>query len=422
MTVKKAYDTIVVGAGASGMMAAGQASRKGKNVLLVEKMKRPGRKLAITGKGRCNITNTVPLNDFIRTIQPDGRFLQSAFSQFYSPELIRFMHSIGLPTIEERGLRIFPKSGKALDVVDALVNWCKKQKVDILVHTRLTSVLHDNKKIAGIEVEDQNGKRKKIETSHLIVATGGLSYPLTGSTGDGYSILEQLGHTIESTYPTLVPLETAGDFHQKLNGLSLRNIQGAFWHKNKKICEEFGEMSFYEHGISGPIILSMSRIVVPLLRKKESITFSLDLKPALSHEKLDKRLIREFNNNGKETLRSILNRLLPKKLIPICLRTLKLSANKPGHQIDGQERKLLRNWLKDFRLEITGYRDFDEAIVTAGGISTREVDQKTMESKIIKGLYITGEVLDLDGPTGGFNLQIAFSTGWVAGKAASSGL
>lgn len=416
----KNFDVIVIGAGASGLMAAGRAAEHGKKVLLVEKMKRPGRKLAITGKGRCNITNTVPLTDFTKQIAPDGQFLQSAFSRFYTPELIRHFHKIGLPTIEERGLRVFPKSGKALDVVDALVNWCKKNRVEIVTNSRVTQILTENKQVTGIEAVNEKGQKLNYSGRKIILATGGLSYPLTGSTGDGYALAKKMGHIINKTYPVLVPLETEGDIAAKLKGLELRNIRGSIWLNNNKIAEEFGEMNFMESGVSGPIILTLSRIVIPYLLEKNELYLQIDLKPALSFEKLNNRLIREFDTKGKETYRTILNSLLPRLLIPVCVRELKIPSNKLGHQIDAMERKKLLNWLKDFRLKITGFRDYDEAIITAGGISTEEVDQKSMESKLVKGLYFTGEILDIDGPTGGYNLQIAFSTGWIAGETAAN--
>lgn len=417
----KKYEVIVIGAGASGLVAAGKVAETGKKVLLIEKMKRPGRKLAITGKGRCNITTTVPLNDFIKQVHPDGRFLHSAFSQFYSHDLVQFLNKIGLPTIEERGNRIFPKSGKAFDVVDALVNWCKRNGVETITNTKVIEINTKDNAVSGVLIENSDNNRKVVESENIVLATGGLSYPLTGSTGDGYKLLKKLNHTINQTSPSLVPLEIDQKYTKFLKGLELKNVEATFWMNNKKIKSEFGELSFYEHGLTGPVILTLSRLIVPKFNTKEEIQIGIDLKPALSHEKLDKRLIRELDKSGKETLRTILNRLLPKLLIPICLRDLKLSANKLNHQINAKDRKIIVNWLKDFRLKVVGIRSYDEAIITAGGISTEEIDQKTMESKLVKGLYFTGEIIDVDGPTGGYNLQIAFSTGWLAGKSAAMG-
>jgi predicted Rossmann fold flavoprotein len=415
----KKYDIIVIGAGASGLIAAGRAAELGKRVLLVEKMKKAGRKLAITGKGRCNITNTVPQKEFIKQVSPNGRFLYSVFSQFFSNELIEFINKIGLPTIEERGLRVFPKSGKALDVVNVLAKWCTKNNVEILTDSGCQKVLIENKKVIGTRILTSN-KTTDYYAKKVIIATGGLSYPLTGSTGDGYEFAKKAGHSVTKTFPSLVPFETEGDYGQKLKGLELKNINGTIWINRKKIAEEFGELSFMEFGVSGPIILTLSRIVVPQLNKKNEVYLSIDLKPALSIVKLNNRLIREFDNNGKVEFRLILKSLIPKNLIPICLRELRIPADKLGHQINAKERKQLLNWLKDFRIKITGIRPYDEAIITAGGISIKEIDQKTLESKLVKGLYFAGEIIDVDGPTGGYNLQIAFSTGWVAGEAAAN--
>lgn len=408
------WDLIVIGGGPAGLMAAGQAALTGKKVVLFEKMNRPGRKLSITGKGRCNITNSAPLAEFINQVQPNKNFLRSAFSQFYSDELIDFMHGIGVKTIHERGGRIFPESGKAVEVTKCLVDWCKKTGVKIHTSTSAKSLIIKEQTIKGVVIA--TGKElKEVLAPKVIVTTGGMSYPATGSTGDGYQLAASVGHKTSKCFPSLVPLVTREKILPSLSGLELKNCDVTLWIDGKKKENFFGELYFMDYGVSGPIILSLSRIAVPLMRKKQKIEISIDFKPALDHQKLDKRITRDFNEKGKESLYNILRGLMPVKLIETSLKSTGLESDKPGNQVSGKEKKKLRNWLKEYRLTIVDHRSFDEAIITSGGISTSEIDQRTMESKLVKGLFFAGEVIDLDGPTGGYNLQIAFSTGFVAG-------
>ncbi len=416
----KQFDTIIVGGGAAGLMAAGQSAMLGKRVLLLEKMNKPGRKLGITGKGRCNITNTAPEIEFINKIKPNGRFLRSSFSNFFSDDLIRFFNDIGVKTVTERGGRVFPENGKATEVVRSLINWCQKQGVQTITNFQVNQLITEEGKVIGVNgTQDDHGKKQitSFFATRVIVTTGGLSYPATGSTGDGYELARSVGHSINHLYPSLVPVETEGTKARKLSGLDLRNIHGTVWINGKKAGEDFGEMSFTDFGITGPIVISLSRIMVPAIKAKKDVVFSVDLKPALDDKKLDNRLIRDFDTKGNESFRTILNGLLPKALIPSCIQYTKINANKSGHQITADERKELRKWLKNFEFKVTGYRPYEEAIITVGGISTNEINQKTMESKLMKGLYFAGEVLDLDAPTGGYNLQIAFSTAWTAAHA-----
>lgn len=413
------YDTIIIGGGAAGLMAAGQSAILGENVLVLERMNRPGRKLSITGKGRCNITNTAPLAEFIRQVQPNGRFLRSSFSNFYSDELISFFNDIGVKTVIERGGRVFPESGKAVELVKSMITWCKNKGVTIKTSIKVNSLIIENNKILGVRgILEEKGNSEQIlfEASKVIISTGGASYPATGSTGDGYKLAKSAGHKINPIFPSLVPLETEGAIAKQLNGLELRNVKATVWIDGKKAGEDFGELSFMSFGISGPIVLSLSRLIVPAIKENKRITFSIDLKAALEDKKLDNRLIRDFNDKGKETFKNILTGLLPMVLIPICIQETKIDPEKIGHQISSNERKELRKWLKNFNLKVTGHRPFEEAIITVGGVDTNEVNQKTMESKLTKGLYFAGEVLDLDAPTGGYNLQIAFSTAWTAAQ------
>ena len=413
------YDTIVVGGGAAGLMVAGQSAELGKKVLVLERMNRPGRKLGITGKGRCNITNTAPLAEFIRQVQPNGRFLRSSFSNFFSDELINFFNHIGVKTVIERGGRVFPEGGKAVEVVKSMTNWCKNKGVSIKTNFRVNELLTEDDCVIGVRgIFEENGKKELISflANKVIIATGGVSYPATGSTGDGYELARSVGHKINPVWPSLVPLETEGSKTKLLNKLELKNIKGTVWIDGKKAGEDFGELSFTDFGITGPIVLSLSRIIVPAIKEKKEIVFSIDLKSALDDKKLDNRLLRDLKEKGNEVFRNILNGLLPKVLIPVCIQDTNIDSHKFGHQITSNERKELRKWLKNFDFKITGHRPFEEAIITVGGVDTNEVNQKTMESKLIKSLYFAGEILDLDAPTGGYNLQIAFSTAWTAAK------
>jgi len=409
---------IVVGAGASGLMAAGQAAEMGASVLLLEKMDRPGRKLRITGKGRCNLTNVAPVSDFIAHFGPSGCFLRQAFYRFFTSDLLALFEELGVPTVTERGGRVFPVSQEARDVVDALVRWVREGGVQIQTRSSVERLLIEEERVVGVKTStDPTGRTYRADA--VIVATGGASYPATGSTGDGYRLAESVGHTLVPVRPALVPLETAGDVAPRLQGLSLRNVTAQTWIAGQEQAELFGEMLFTHFGVSGPIILSLSRQIVDALRQDRRVVLSIDLKPALDGDKLDARLLRDLDAHGKRHFRTLLKGLLPSKLIPVCIDLTGIPPHKEAHQITAQERERLRTWLKDFRLEVTGHRPFSEAIITAGGVETREVDPRTMASRLVEGLYFAGEVLDVDADTGGYNLQAAFSTGWLAGRSAA---
>jgi len=411
------YDVIVIGAGAAGLLAAGRAGELGARVLLLEKMSQPGRKLMITGKGRCNITNDAPLQKFISHIQPNGRFLLPAFSSYFKEEIIDLLNRYGLKTIIERGGRIFPSGGKSADIVNALVRWVCDNHVEIRKETKVQGLSIEKGIIKAVEAW-KDGMKSIINASSVIVCTGGKSYPATGSTGDGYRFASLAGHTIEPIRQSLVPLTTSGKIAGKLQGLTLKNVKAAVFSDGKKRKEEFGELLFTDFGLSGPIILTLSRLIVDEIRDHKNVEISIDLKPALDEQKLDARFIRDLNDNGKQSLGNIFRLWLPVKMIPVFLEILSIDPHQKGNQVSGKERKNILNLMKGFKFRITGYRPFSEAIITAGGVNTDEINPKTMESKLIKNLYFAGEVLDLDADTGGYNLQIAWSTGWLAGNSA----
>ena len=402
---------IIVGAGAAGMLAAIAAAQQGAEVTLLEKMDRPGRKIAITGKGRCNITNSSSISQFLEKTGPDARFLKNAFARFFSKEIIELLQEEGVAVVEERGGRFFPESQKAADVNRALTNRLMRLGVKTLTNCRVDALTIEAGIIAGVKLT--NGRL--IPADRVIMATGGVSYPGTGSTGDGYKILSEVGHKIIKPKPSLVPMLTKGDLAGRLQGLALKNVTAALWKNGKKIGEEFGELLFTHFGLSGPIILTLSRRFSTYLDQPEDLYLTIDLKPALDHQKLDLRLLRELEEHGKMLMHNILHSLLPTSMVDVCLQETEIDGSIAGHQLKAEQRKRLRNWLKEVRFEVTGVRGFREAIITAGGVSTKEIDPKTMQSKLVKGLYVVGELLDLDADTGGYNLQIAFSTGWVAG-------
>lgn len=423
----KNHQVIVIGGGAAGLIAAIQSTELGADTLILEKMDRPGRKLRITGKGRCNLTNVAPLSEFITHFGPNGRFLRQAFSRFFTAELMAFLEKMGVQTVVERGGRVFPASGEAQEVTDALVRRARDQGVTLHTGSKVERLLIEGKRVVGVQLSpsssrtgESNSVGRTYRAASVIIATGGASYPATGSTGNGYRLAKSAGHTIVPVRPALVPLETAGDIATRLQGLSLRNVTARVWVSGKKQTEAMGEMLFTDFGLSGPIILSLSRHVVDTLRLGRKVVLSIDLKPALEDRKLDARLLRDLDEKGKQNFRTLLKGLLPGQLIPVCIDYTGISPDKMGHQITASERKRLRTWLKDFRLDITGYRPFTEAIITAGGVDTREVDPRTMASRLVKGLYFAGEILDVEADTGGYNLQAAFSTGWVAGQQCGS--
>jgi len=406
---------IVIGAGAAGLLAAGEAARHGAGVTLLEKKSRPGRKLRISGKGRCNLTNMAERKDFIAHFGKNGRFLHQAFARFFSKDLIEFVESLGVATKIERGGRVFPAGDDAIEVVDALVEWVHRQHVTISENSSVAGLAVQNSTVQGVTVEDGS----LVSGNAVIIATGGASYPATGSTGDGYRLASDVRHTLVPIRPALVPLETAGPTAARLQGLSLKNVEATLVVNDRKADCEFGEMLFTHFGLSGPIILTLSRAAVDALAGQKKVSVTLDLKPALDQQKLDARLQRDIRAHGQRQYRSLLKELLPSKMIPVFCDLSDTPSDKPLSQITSAERKHLLRLLKNLTFDITGHRGFNEAIVTAGGVSLSEVNPRTMESLLVRGLYFAGEVLDFDGDTGGYNLQAAFSTGWLAGRSAA---
>lgn len=405
------FDVIVIGAGPAGLLATGRAAELGGKVLVLEKMKREGRKLLITGKGRCNITNDAPISEFIKHVYPNGRFLRSAFSSFFSKDIIELLKEHGVESTLERGGRYFPASNRSKDVLDALLEWVNSYKVDIRCGHRVEELIVEDNIIKGVKANGQ-----KFLSNNVIIATGGKSYPATGSNGEGYELARNVGHSIERARPALVPLETEGDLAQKLQGLNLKNVKATVWVNGKKRADDFGEMIFTHFGLSGPIILTLSREVVRELQDKNRVEIAIDLKPALDEQKLDARLIRDLNEHGNKKLLNIFKLWLPSSMIPVFVDLLNINTEKECNQVSSKERKQILHLLKNLVFKISSYRSFKEAIITSGGINTKEITQKTMESKIVKGLYFAGEMIDLDAETGGYNLQIAYSTGWLAGN------
>lgn len=407
---------IVVGGGPAGMMAAAVAAEKGARVTLLEKKERAGKKLKLTGKGRCNLTSALDMGNFMSGYAGNGRFLYSALNQFSNQDLINFFNKRGLATVIERGQRVFPASGRAEDVAGVLYQNMLDNGVEVICRCQVQGVEIESSRVKGITIEGG-----VIPCDSIIIATGGMSYPGTGSTGDGYEWARAAGHRIIPPRPGLVPLVAKEEWVKQLQGLSLKNVEAtAYRLDGSRINQEFGEMLFTHFGVSGPIILSMSRDIGEVLyRRQETIRLCIDLKPALSEEKLDERLQRDLETYSRRQFKNSLERLLPKKLIPIIVDLSGIDENKESHQVTRAERRNLLQLLKSLEITITATRPIAEAIVTAGGVDVKEINPKTMESKLIKGLYFAGEILDVDGYTGGFNLQAAFSTGYLAGKSAA---
>ena len=403
---------IVIGGGASGIMASIRAAENSAQVILLEKMPKVGRKLGITGKGRCNLTNSADVDSFVKNIH-NGKFLYSALNNFSAIDTVNFFESLGVKTKIERGGRIFPISDDAGEVIDALTRKMAILGVEVKTNSPVTEIIAENKKIVGVMVGD-----KKFLADAVILATGGASYPATGSTGDGFRFANQLGHTITEILPALVPLEVEEDI-KSLQGLSLKNVRVKLLSDGKKVAEQFGEMLFTHFGVSGPIILTLSRQAAKLLADKKFVELEINLKPALTPEQLDARILRDFDKFKGKIIKNSLHELLPSKMIPIVLDSAYLDENKRVDEVTLAERRRLIEILQALPLTITKTRPISEAIVTSGGISIKEVNPKTMESKIISGLYIVGEVLDVDGFTGGYNLQAAWSMGNAAGKFAA---
>lgn len=416
---------IVIGGGPAGMMAAIAASQNGNQVILIEKMQSIGRKLLITGKGRCNITSSLSMEEFIKNTPGNGMFLYSCYQRYNNQDIIKFLDEQGLKVKEERGNRIFPITDKSQDVLRCFTKKLKELDVEIKYNTKVEEIILNEdkdlniKKVVGVRTTTEVLKADKI-----ILATGGKSYPLTGSTGDGYKMAQKLGHTITKIKPSLVPLEIyEKDICKNLQGLSLRNVNiKMIDNENKKIIyEDFGEMIFTHFGVSGPIILSSSAHLVRYKNIEEkmqnkNIILSIDFKPALSEKKLDERILRDFKEFKNKQFKNSLDKLLPQKLIPVIIEISKINPNKKVNEITKEERSRLVKLLKSFKTEIKGFRPIDEAIITSGGIEIKEINPKTMESKLVQNLYFAGEIIDVDSYTGGFNLQIAYSTGFVAGS------
>lgn len=402
---------VIIGAGPAGMTAAYSASQNGIDVVLVEKNERVGRKLLITGKGRCNITNNCEVEELIANVNTNGKFLYSAFYTFTNDAVMEMFESLGVRLKTERGNRVFPESDRAMDVVDAMSRLIKRKNIKLVTGKTVKDIKEKNGKVESVVLSDG----KEIKADAVIIATGGASYQRTGSTGDGYRLAEKLGHKITPLKPSLIGLEIQEDFVHKLKGLSLRNVAiNVYGKKNKKIYDDFGEMEFTDYGVDGPIIKSASCIMRDL--SKESYKISLDLKPALDHEKLDKRVQRDFQKYINKRFENSLSDLLPSKMIPVVVELSGIDPATPVNSITKEERRNLVNTIKNIEMHVKRYRPMEEAIVTSGGVKTSEINSSTMESKLVEGLYFAGEVIDVDAYTGGFNLQIAFSTGYLAGS------
>ncbi len=402
---------VVIGGGAAGLMAAVIAGREGAKVTLLEKMNYVGKKMGITGKGRCNITNASDMSEFIKNTPGNGKFLYGAYERFTNEDLLQLLHDTGLETKVERGGRVFPASDSALDVRNTFMKLMKHYGVDVHLEEPVKKLLVDDGVVTGVVTD-----KETYHADAVVIATGGKSYPATGSTGDGYILAAQVGHKITDIRPSLVPIVTEESWVKDLMGLSLRNVELSVVAKNKVQAKMFGEMMFTHFGITGPIVLSLSHTVGKLMRKKNIGTIGLDinLKPALSPETLDKRLQKDFELYSKKQLINGMKDLLPSRLIPLIIELAGIDPQKPINQISKEERQQIGYMLQHMPLTVKGLRPVEEAIVTAGGISLKEFNPKTMESKLVKGLYGAGEVLDIDAFTGGYNLQAAFSTGYVA--------
>ena len=404
---------VVVGAGPAGMMAAIAAAEHEGSVLLLEKMPRAGRKMMITGKGRCNVTSADDPADIIKNIAGNGRFLNSVIRAFDNAAVMAFFENVGVPLKTERGNRVFPQSDRAVDVVDAMMRRLHDLHVEIRTNTPVRALVVTDGAIRGVRLESGD----MVASDAVVLAVGGASYPLTGSTGDGYAMARDAGHHIVPIFPALVPLCTAEGWTRDVQGLSLRNVRAALYSAGKKQAEEFGEMMFTHFGVTGPIILRLSRRAAELMNGgADTLTLNLNLKPALSYEVLHARIERDFSKYERKQVRNGMIDLLPKRLIDIVLGAAQISPERTTGQVSAKERNRLAQTLQALPLTITGTRPLAEAIVTAGGVETREIDPRTMASKIVRGLYFAGEVVDVDGFTGGYNLQAAFSMGYAAGK------
>lgn len=401
---------IVIGGGPAGMMAAYAASCQGHVVTVLEQNEKLGKKLFITGKGRCNITNAGDIDNLFANVMSNRKFLYSAFYTFDNEQVLSFFENQGLRTKVERGNRVFPLSDHSSDVIAALNRALKSQNVDIQLHTKVQSLLIRDEAACGVVLSDG----KTVEADDVIVATGGISYPSTGSTGDGYRMAKESGHALVECTPSLVPFETKEDWVKDLQGLSLRNVTVSIYHGKKKLFEDFGEMLFTHFGVSGPLVLSASGMIKPVQFKQELCMY-IDLKPALDAEQLDKRILREFDAAMNKQFKNVIGSLMPAKMIPVVIRLSGIDPDKKVNEVSREERQHLVQLLKRLPLTINGLRGWNEAIITKGGVSVKDINPSTMESKKVSHLFFCGEVLDLDALTGGYNLQIAWSTGYLAG-------
>lgn len=410
-------DVIVIGAGPAGLLAAGFAAEEGANVLLLEKMEKPGRKLRITGKGRCNITNTKQWHEFVEHLHPSPRFLKPAFVNFSNAQTIEFLEKIGLPLVVERGDRVFPASQQAQDVADALVKWVREKGVEIRCGAEVQRLITSGNHVTGVEVKE-NTNTRELTAKAVVLATGGLSYPATGSTGDGYRMAKETGHIVTNLRPSLVALDIA-NYPKKLNGLELRNVSLALVIDGDVCDEEFGEMSFTETGVDGAIVLRLSRRAVDALLQKQQVELQLNLKPSLSAKQLHDRITREIEELGNAPAAALARKLMPAALIETFLSKAGIPNQKNISEFSENDISAMIATLHEWTFYVSGFQGYERAVVTAGGVSLKEVDNKTMCSSKIDNLFFAGELLDLDGDTGGYNLQIAFSTGCLAGKEAA---
>ena len=401
---------LVVGGGAAGMMAAVTAARNGKKVRLIEKNEKLGKKLFITGKGRCNITNAADIEDLFSAVVSNPKFLYSSFYSMTNDQVIDFFEELGVKTKVERGGRVFPESDHSSDVIRALEQEMKRLGVEIRLRAEAEKILAEDGRVTGVRLSSG----KELHADAVIIATGGISYPSTGSTGDGYRFARECGHKVTDLSPALVPMEVKEWYARELMGLSLRNVEIRITDGKKKLYEEFGEMLFTHYGVTGPVILSASSIVGKKLRE-HPLTLHIDLKPALTEEQLDKRMLREFEANHNRQFKNAVDSLFPSKLKPVIVELSGIQEDKKVNEVTKEERLHFVRLIKDFSMTLTGMRGYNEAIITKGGVSVKEIDPGTMESKLVNGLYFAGEVLDLDAVTGGYNLQIAWSTGYLAG-------
>lgn len=400
---------IVVGAGAAGMMAAYFAAKNKNKVTLIEKNEKTGKKIYITGKGRCNITNACDVEDLFANVMSNKKFLYSAFYGFTNSDVIDFFENHGIKTKIERGNRVFPVSDHSSDVISALERALKEQNVDILLNTCVEKIECEDSQVTGVVL---CGGRK-IEADAVIVATGGMSYQATGSTGDGYRFAEESGHKVTECTPSLVPFNAQEEWVAKLQGLSLKNVLVTIYDGRKKLYEDFGEMLFTHFGVSGPVILSASSVITGIV-KERPVRLSIDLKPAITDEQLDERILRDFSKEQNKAFKNSLDELLPKKLIPVIVMQSGIKPEKKVNEVTREERQRLVKLLKNFDMTVTSTRGFNEAIITQGGVNVKEINPSTMESKLVKNIYFAGEVIDVDAVTGGFNLQVAWSTAYAA--------